>query len=44
MLVPILVTTSAVILLGLVPDAGPHLYDLAVSAGQQIFGTLGVGI
>lgn len=44
MLVPILVTTSAVILLGLAPDAGPHLYDLAVSAGQQIFGTLGVGI
>lgn len=44
MLVPIVVTTAVVFILGVAPDAGLHLYSMAVSAGHQIFGTIGVGI
>ena len=37
MLVPLLLTAGISLLLGLCPNAGPHLYDLAVMAGEAIF-------
>ncbi len=41
MLVPIIFTTVCSILLGLMPNIGLHLYDLAEMAGNAIFGIIG---
>ena len=37
MLVPLVITAIISIILGIVPNAGLHLFDLAVMAGNQIF-------
>lgn len=41
MLVPIVITTACSIILGIMPNFGLHLYDLAVMAGNAIFGVIG---
>ncbi len=41
MMLPIIFTTICSILLGLMPNIGLHLYDLAELAGNAIFGILG---
>ena len=41
MLLPILFTTACSIVLGIMPNFGLHLYDLAVMAGNAVFGILG---
>lgn len=38
MLVPIAITAAVSLVLGVMPDAGPHLYDLAVIAAEAIAG------
>lgn len=38
MLVPIAITAAVSLVLGVMPDAGPHLYDLAVIAAEAITG------
>ncbi|MGN0726788.1 MAG: hypothetical protein ACI4LL_01420, partial [Anaerovoracaceae bacterium] len=38
MLVPIIITAAVSLVLGVMPDAGPHLYDLAVIAAEAITG------
>lgn len=38
MLIPIVITAAVSLLLGIMPDAGPHLYDLAVMAADAITG------
>lgn len=38
MLVPIAITAAMSLVLGVMPDAGPHLYDLAVIAAEAIAG------
>jgi multicomponent Na+:H+ antiporter subunit D len=37
MLVPLIITAVISIILGVFPNAGLHLFDLAVMAGNQIF-------
>lgn len=44
MLIPLMITAAISILLGIAPNLGLHLYDLALMAGNQIFGTIGVGL
>ena len=36
MLIPIVITAAVSLLLGIMPDAGLHLYDLAVMAAEAI--------
>lgn len=38
MLIPIVITAAVSLLLGIMPDAGPHLYDLAVMAADAVTG------
>ena len=38
MLIPITITAAVSLVLGVMPDAGPHLYDLAVIAAEAITG------
>lgn len=38
MLIPIVITAVVSLVLGIMPDAGPHLYDLAVIAAESISG------
>jgi multicomponent Na+:H+ antiporter subunit D len=37
MLIPLIITALISIILGIAPNAGLHLFDLAVMAGNQIF-------
>ena len=37
MLIPLVITAVISIILGIAPNAGLHLFDLAVMAGNQIF-------
>ena len=38
MLIPIVITAAVSLLLGIMPDAGLHLYDLAVMAADAVTG------
>ena len=38
MLIPIVITAAISLILGIMPDAGPHLYDLAIMAADAITG------
>ena len=38
MLIPVVVTAAVSLILGIMPDAGPHLYDLAILAADAITG------
>lgn len=42
MLVPLVITASVAIILGCVPNAGLHLYDMAVMAAEEITGGGGI--
>ena len=37
MLIPLIITAVISIILGIFPNAGLHLFDLAVMAGNQVF-------
>lgn len=41
MLIPILITAVAAVLLGIIPNIGLHLYDMAMAAGTEIFSAAG---
>ena len=38
MLIPVVITAAVSLILGIMPDAGPHLYDLAILAADAITG------
>lgn len=38
MLIPIVITAAVSLVLGVMPDAGPHLYDLAIMAADAVTG------
>lgn len=38
MLIPIVITAAVSLILGIMPDAGPHLYDLAIMAADAVTG------
>ena len=42
MLIPLVLTTVVAIILGCFPDAGTHLYDMAVMAAEEIMGEGGI--
>lgn len=44
MLVPLLTTAVLSVLLGLAPNLGPGLYDMAMMAGRAVFGVTGAGL
>ncbi|MBQ6622789.1 MAG: monovalent cation/H+ antiporter subunit D family protein [Mogibacterium sp.] len=44
MLIPLVITAVISIVLGLAPNFGLHLYDMALMAGNAIFDTIGVGL
>ncbi len=44
MLVPLVITCVVAILLGVCPNLGLHLYDLATMAGNAVYGVVGAGL
>lgn len=38
MLIPLMLTAIIAVVLGFLPDAGPHLYDMAQMAAESIKG------